>query len=164
MAHRFAALDAQQFLPGSSVLGLLRSAQLSMNTRAILDRGLADAAVREVPGAAGAQGLCCTHQYGSSFRFTGSVEFSMSVVSPQLSMAIRELVAQATGLEVDEIDPTASMAGDLGIDSLSIVDIAVRCEDTYGVRMDDGVMAPLTNTDKLAAYIAAHATRGLPEA
>ncbi|PRQ10709.1 acyl carrier protein [Corynebacterium sp. 13CS0277] len=88
----------------------------------------------------------------------------MAVVSPQLTLNIREIISSATGLTVDEVDPTKALTKDLGIDSLSMVDIAVRCEDAFGVRMDDGVMANLATAEDVAEFIASHATRGLPEA
>ncbi|WP_075726959.1 acyl carrier protein [Corynebacterium aquilae] len=87
----------------------------------------------------------------------------MAAVSPKLSLLIRETIAEATGLVVDEIPEGADLSKDIGVDSLSMVDIAVRLEDSFGVRMDDGVMAGLSSAADLAEFVASHATRGLPE-
>ncbi|KAB3520881.1 acyl carrier protein [Corynebacterium sp. zg254] len=47
------------------------------------------------------------------------------------------IVDQATGIEAQELTRDARIHEDLNIDSLSIVDIAVRVEDAFGVRVEE---------------------------
>ncbi|MBI9000956.1 acyl carrier protein [Corynebacterium sp. CCM 9185] len=50
--------------------------------------------------------------------------------------SVMDIIATATGLEPEEVDAEARIA-DLAIDSLSLVEIAVRLEDAFGIRIVD---------------------------
>ena len=47
------------------------------------------------------------------------------------------IIDSATGLQPDELTRDADLRNDLHIDSLSMLDIAVRIENTFGVRVSE---------------------------
>lgn len=50
---------------------------------------------------------------------------------------LRNLIAQALDLPVDEVTDQASFVEDLGVDSLMALEIAVVLEKRYGVLLED---------------------------
>ncbi|MDQ2956946.1 MAG: acyl carrier protein [Actinomycetota bacterium] len=50
---------------------------------------------------------------------------------------LRNLIAQALDLPVDEVTDDASFVEDLGVDSLMALEIAVVLEKRYGVLLED---------------------------
>jgi acyl carrier protein len=48
---------------------------------------------------------------------------------------IAELVHQVVGVPVEQVTPDASLADDLGVDSLSLLEIAVGIEEKFGLRV-----------------------------
>lgn len=48
-----------------------------------------------------------------------------------------DLIVTCTGFDPEEIRRESRINDELAIDSLSLVEIAVRAEDTFGVRIDD---------------------------
>lgn len=72
------------------------------------------------------------------------------MISPELASIIEE----ASGLEAEALTPDAKLR-ELGITSLSMIEIAVRAEDAFGVRLDDDVVYNLQTVGDLAAHIEA---------
>lgn len=70
---------------------------------------------------------------------------------PQLATIIEE----ASGIESEAIQPEAKIS-ELGIDSLSLIEIAVRTEDTFGVHLDDETVLGFTTVGDMLAYIEEH--------
>lgn len=75
------------------------------------------------------------------------------VPSPELAQIIEE----ASGLEPESLTPDAKLT-ELGISSLAMIEIAVRIEDTFGVRLDDETVFSLPSVGELDAHIEAHRT------
>ncbi|MCK7636563.1 acyl carrier protein [Corynebacterium pygosceleis] len=63
-----------------------------------------------------------------------------------------DIIATASGLEPDEVGTDARIA-DLAIDSLSLVEIAVRLEDAFGVRIVDNDMDRFNTVSDIVALI-----------
>lgn len=74
-------------------------------------------------------------------------------ISPELAQIIEE----ASGLEAEDLTPEAKIS-ELGINSLAMIEIAVRIEDTFGVRLDDETVFSLPTVGELDAHIEAHRT------
>lgn len=72
------------------------------------------------------------------------------MTSPELASIIEE----ASGLEAEALTPDAKLH-DLGLTSLTMIEIAVRVEDTFGVRLDDDVVYNLQTVGDLSAHIEA---------
>ncbi|CAM5274740.1 acyl carrier protein [Streptomyces abikoensis] len=56
---------------------------------------------------------------------------------------LRDLVADALELPVEEVTDDARFKEDLDVDSLISLEIAVRIEEQYGIRIDDSDLADL---------------------
>ncbi|GAB2640715.1 hypothetical protein GCM10027068_20410 [Prescottella soli] len=58
-----------------------------------------------------------------------------------------------TGIKPSEVTIEKSFVDDLDIDSLSLVDVAVRLEDTHGVKIPDEDMQGLRTVGDAVAYV-----------
>lgn len=74
------------------------------------------------------------------------------MTSPELARIIEE----ASGLEAEALTPEAKLS-ELGITSLAMIEIAVRVEDAFGVRIDDDVVYNLKTVGDLSEYVDTHA-------
>lgn len=72
-------------------------------------------------------------------------------ILPQLATLIEEV----SGIEAAEVVPEAKIS-DLGIDSLSLIEFAVRTEDTFGVWLDDSTVLGFNTVGDAVEYISAH--------
>ena len=50
---------------------------------------------------------------------------------------VTKILADATGVEHEEITDRSTLSGHLGVDSLTLVDVAVRLEEEFNVRIED---------------------------
>ncbi len=71
---------------------------------------------------------------------------------PQLAQIIEE----ASGIESGSIVPEAKIS-ELGIDSLSLIEIAVRTEDAFGVRLEDETVLGFTTIGEMMDLISTEA-------
>ncbi|NLA55793.1 MAG: acyl carrier protein [Corynebacterium humireducens] len=69
-------------------------------------------------------------------------------ISPELAQIIEE----ASGLEADALTPEAKIS-ELGINSLAMIEIAVRIEDAFGIRLDDETVFRTSTVGELAELI-----------
>lgn len=65
---------------------------------------------------------------------------------------IAQLVEKVSGYEAQEVEATHS-AEDLGLGSLERIEIAVRIEEAFGVRLDDRHVAELSTVGELSEYV-----------
>lgn len=63
------------------------------------------------------------------------------------------IIEEVTGIEPSEVTIEKSFVDDLDIDSLSMVEIAVQTEDTYGVKIPDEELASLRTVADVVNYI-----------
>lgn len=49
---------------------------------------------------------------------------------------VQEILAKVTGSDKESIDPASSLRDDLSISSLDTIEIAVRVESTFGIKVD----------------------------
>lgn len=69
-------------------------------------------------------------------------------ISPELAQIIEE----ASGLEAEDLTPEAKIS-EVGINSLAMIEIAVRIEDAFGVRLDDETVFRTSTLGELAELI-----------
>ncbi len=62
-------------------------------------------------------------------------------------------ILEKVGVPADKITPTAELDRDLGVDSLSMIEVAVAAEDNLGIRVDDGDLAKLHTVNAAAEYL-----------
>ncbi|MGK5631054.1 acyl carrier protein [Streptomyces sp. URMC 123] len=75
---------------------------------------------------------------------------------------LRALVAGALELPVEEVTDDARFKEDLEVDSLISLEIAVRLEERYGVKVDDAELAELGSFRKVGELVRAHVDGGSP--
>ncbi|TVL88956.1 acyl carrier protein [Streptomyces sp. LX-29] len=59
--------------------------------------------------------------------------------------ALRELVADALDVEVEEVTDEANYIEDLGVDSLMGLEIMVQLEKTFGIKINEEEFKQITN-------------------
>lgn len=59
----------------------------------------------------------------------------MAVTKDEVSSAVREAVVGALGVDEDEVTPEATLLGDLGAESIDLLDILFRLERKLGVKI-----------------------------
>ena len=66
------------------------------------------------------------------------------------------IVNEVAGTPIADITPEKSFVDDLDIDSLSMVEVVMACEDKFGVSIPDGEVKNLKTVGDAVAYIAAN--------
>ncbi|MDO5670852.1 MAG: acyl carrier protein [Corynebacterium sp.] len=77
------------------------------------------------------------------------------MTTPALSPELAQIIEEASGIDAETLTADARLT-ELGISSLAMIEIAVRIEDAFGVRLDDETVFGLTTVGDLAAHINAH--------
>ena len=72
----------------------------------------------------------------------------------EILAGLGELVEEIAGVPANEVAPGKSFVGDLDIDSLSMVEIAVAAQDKFGVEIPDDQLKDLTTVRDVVAYVA----------
>lgn len=65
-----------------------------------------------------------------------------------LEQEMKELIAEISGRDVEEIKPEANFWEDLGIDSIKAIEITVAIEKKYKIRVKDEQVAEITTVAK----------------
>jgi len=55
---------------------------------------------------------------------------------------VQEQLADALGAELDEVTPEATLMGDLGAESIDLLDIVYRLEKHFSIKIDRGELVP----------------------
>ncbi|HEX5568114.1 MAG TPA: acyl carrier protein [Streptomyces sp.] len=66
---------------------------------------------------------------------------------------LRELIAEVLELPADEITDDARFKEDLEVDSLISLELAVRLEERYGVKVDEEAIAELGSFRKVSELV-----------
>ncbi len=66
---------------------------------------------------------------------------------------ITEILAESFGLSPDEIHADSRLEADLGINSLELAELALRCDEEFGVEIDDEDIHRLITVGDVANYI-----------
>ncbi|MDO5513212.1 acyl carrier protein [Corynebacterium sp.] len=77
------------------------------------------------------------------------------MTTPVPSPELAQIIEDASGIEPEALTPEAKLT-DLGISSLAMIEIAVRIEDAFGVRLDDATVFSLPTVGELNAHIEDH--------
>ena len=65
----------------------------------------------------------------------------------------KAIVKVHPGIDESKITPTATFAGDLEMDSLSMVELALAMEDGFGITLPDEELAKLTTVGEVIELI-----------
>jgi len=66
---------------------------------------------------------------------------------------IRTVLSSVAGVDPAEVTPEKSLTGDLGIDSMTMLEAVVALEDQVGVLIPDDAWATFTSVGELAAHL-----------
>jgi acyl carrier protein len=66
---------------------------------------------------------------------------------------IKTIVCERLSLNAEEVSTDASFIGDLGADSLDLVDLAMALEDAFSLKIKDDDYVHLTKISDAAEYI-----------
>jgi acyl carrier protein len=72
-----------------------------------------------------------------------------------IAEAIAEVVERVSGVPAAQVAPESAFADDLGMDSLTLMDVVVGVEDRFGVRINDDDIAGLRTVADAVDYIEA---------
>jgi len=67
---------------------------------------------------------------------------ALMVSKEEIFSKVQGCLADALGVEDDEVTPEATLAGDLGAESIDYLDIIFRVEKAFGIKIDRSEMFP----------------------
>lgn len=70
-----------------------------------------------------------------------------------ITAAVTRIIQEVTGIDAETITPEMTLSGDLGVDSLGLVDIAVRCGQSFHLPLDDSVLAGLVTVADVVSFV-----------
>ena len=73
---------------------------------------------------------------------------------PDLLAGLAEVLEEVAGTPADQVVPSASFDKDLDVDSLTMVEVVVACEERFGVRIPDEALEQLRTVGDAIAFIA----------
>ena len=81
---------------------------------------------------------------------TGTVKI---MLSEQTRTEVIELLAQHLSLTIDDITEDSRIIDELGADSLDIVELAAKYEDTYNIEVSDSDIMKIKTVSDIFDYI-----------
>ena len=69
---------------------------------------------------------------------------------------IRDIIVETLGCDAEQVTPEASLADDLGADSLASVELVMALEEAAGLSIAEEDAAKLKTVGDIMAYLAAH--------
>ena len=73
---------------------------------------------------------------------------------PELIAGLAEVLEEVAGTPADKVTPDAAFDKDLDVDSLTMVEVVVACEERFGVRIPDEALEGLRTVGDAVDYIA----------
>ncbi len=78
----------------------------------------------------------------------------MSYPHPDLLAGLAEILQEIAGTTPEAVVPEATFLDDLEVDSLSMVEVVVACEERFGVRIPDDALEGMKTVQDALDYIA----------
>ena len=69
---------------------------------------------------------------------------------------VRDIIVETLGCDAGEVTPEASLAGDLGADSLAAAELVMALEEATGLSIAEEDAANLKTVGDILTYLAAH--------
>lgn len=69
---------------------------------------------------------------------------------------VRDIIVETLGCEADQVTPEASLADDLGADSLASVELVMALEEAANIKIDDADVANLKTVGDILDYLSTH--------
>lgn len=72
-----------------------------------------------------------------------------------ITTELAKIFQDYAGIDATDVVPEARIAEDLAINSLALVEITIRIEEAFGIRLDDETVTGFTTIGDLIAYLEA---------
>ena len=69
---------------------------------------------------------------------------------------MRDIIVETLGCEAEQVTLEASLADDLGADSLAAVELVMALEEAAGIKIDDADVAGFKTVGDIMTYLEAH--------
>ncbi len=76
---------------------------------------------------------------------------------PELEARLARIVADQLGVELEKVVPEASFTGDLGADSLDLVELIMALEEEFGIEIPDEDAEKIATVGDAFNYLNEHA-------
>jgi acyl carrier protein len=73
---------------------------------------------------------------------------------PDVLAGLAEVLEEVAGTPADQVVPTAAFDKDLDIDSLTMVEVVVACEERFGVKIPDEALEQMRTVGDAVDFIA----------
>ncbi|MDX6216878.1 MAG: acyl carrier protein [Frankiales bacterium] len=83
----------------------------------------------------------------------------MTLTQTDILTGLAEVLEEVSGVPSDKVTRDATFENDLEVDSLTMVEVVVACEERFGVRIPDEALESLKTVGDAIDYIA---TAGVP--
>ena len=70
---------------------------------------------------------------------------------------VRDIIVETLGCDAEAVTPAASLADDLGADSLAAVELSMALEEEFGVTIADEELPNMKTVGDLVKYLEDHA-------
>ncbi|MDD2858116.1 MAG: acyl carrier protein [Candidatus Nanopelagicales bacterium] len=77
-------------------------------------------------------------------------------MSEDILAGLAAIVNEVAGVPAEDVQPDKSFVDDLDVDSLSMVEVVMACEDKWGVKIPDSEVKNLKTVGDAVTYISAH--------
>jgi len=77
-------------------------------------------------------------------------------MSQDILAGLAQIVNEVAGIPAESVQMEKSFVDDLDVDSLSMVEVVMACEDKFGVTIPDTEVKNLNTVADAVNYIAAH--------
>ncbi len=71
----------------------------------------------------------------------------------------KNLLIDELQIEADKITPEADLSNDLGINSIELAELVMRCEETFGVDIQDDDIHSFTTVADVVKYLEGNAKK-----
>ena len=69
---------------------------------------------------------------------------------------VRDIIVETLGCDAEHVTLEASLADDLGADSLASVELAMALEEAVGVKIEDSALAEMKTVGDVLKYLESH--------
>ena len=69
---------------------------------------------------------------------------------------VRDIIVETLGCDAEQVTMDASLADDLGADSLASVELVMALEEATGISIEDSALAEMKTVGDVMNYLAAH--------
>ena len=78
----------------------------------------------------------------------------MTITQSDVLAGLAEVLEEVSGVSADKVTREATFQNDLEVDSLTMVEVVVACEERFGIRIPDEALENLKTVGDAIDYIA----------